>query len=771
MADFRASALRVSIRMEHQRDKSNMMALMTTPPVPLSLYCSTQLAPVRFAAAEIRRAQTRVAATTTEQPLAALPGDAAGSPGNRVAIAASPDDCAILAKSMGIATPALAGVQSYTVRRRGNPGRRLVAVFANDAAGAMYGGLDVAEALRLGQLDALDESTRRPHLARRGIKFNIPLDARTPSYSDNSTAAQANIAEMWSFDFWRHFLDEMARHRYNVLSLWNLHPFPSLVRVPEYPDVALNDVMRTRARMDETFSFRGEDMVRPEMLQQLETVVELSIDAKIQFWRDVMQYAADRAIEVFWFTWNIFTFGAEGKYGITPAQENEATIAYFRASVRELVLTYPLLAGIGITAGEQMRDGGKYTKAQWLWAAYGQGILDARKLAPNRRIRLIHRFHETSQGDIIEAWKAYPDTFELSFKYSIAHMYSIPNPPFIHDALKQLPAGRKLWLTVRNDDVYSFRWADAAYARAYIQAIPEPERIAGFYMGPDGYIWGREFLSKHPSTPRELVIRKQWFSFLLWGRLAFQPDLPAAHFTRILAQHFPEAPAPLLEQGWAAASSVFPLITRFFWGDIDLRWFPEACLSHPRASGFYTVRHFVAGVTMPGSNVANLRQWRAATLNGKALNATSPLEIANQLGDAALRALAIVAEIGDKARAGTELANTLNDMECMGFLAHYYAAKIRAAAALALFDMTGAIPHQTEAVRILEGASSHWRRYAEAYTRHYVQPLLYNRVGFVDIPNMQALIDHDITIARAWRPGSVDEDTSNTRRGDRPFTP
>ena len=38
---------------------------------------------------------------------------------------------------------------------------------------------------------------RRPagqsHIARRGIKFNIPLDARTPSYSDDSTSAQANI--------------------------------------------------------------------------------------------------------------------------------------------------------------------------------------------------------------------------------------------------------------------------------------------------------------------------------------------------------------------------------------------------------------------------------------------------------------------------------------------------------------------------------------------------------------------------------------------------
>ncbi len=95
----------------------------------------------------------------------------------------------------------------------------------------MYGGLDLAEAVRLGSLDRLTGADKTPYIERRGIKFNAPLDLRTPSYSDNSTAAQANIPEMWSLDFWREFLDSMARNRYNVLSLWNLHPFPSLVRV------------------------------------------------------------------------------------------------------------------------------------------------------------------------------------------------------------------------------------------------------------------------------------------------------------------------------------------------------------------------------------------------------------------------------------------------------------------------------------------------------------------------------------------------------------
>ncbi len=220
----------------------------------------------------------------------------------------------------------------------------------------MYGGLDLAEAIRLGTLSELKEVDRAPFIARRGIKFNIPLDARTPSYSDAGDAAQQNIPEMWSLDFWHEFLDEMARQRFNVLSLWNLHPFPSLVKVPEYPDVALDDVMRTTVTFDASYSLSGTDMVRPSHLAHLATVKTMTIDEKIRFWREVMQYAHDRGIEVYLFTWNIFVWGAEGKYGITSDQANPVTIDYFRKSVRETLLTYPLLAGFGITAGEHMRN-------------------------------------------------------------------------------------------------------------------------------------------------------------------------------------------------------------------------------------------------------------------------------------------------------------------------------------------------------------------------------------------------------------------------------
>lgn len=106
------------------------------------------------------------------------------------------------------------------------------------------GGLEVAELIRTRGLVALADTDQNPHLAARGVKFNLPLDARSPSYSDAGDSAQQNIATFWDMSFWHDYIDRLARHRFNRVSLWNLHPFPSLVRAPEYPDVALADVQR-----------------------------------------------------------------------------------------------------------------------------------------------------------------------------------------------------------------------------------------------------------------------------------------------------------------------------------------------------------------------------------------------------------------------------------------------------------------------------------------------------------------------------------------------
>jgi len=637
-------------------------------------------------------------------------------------------------------------------------------VIGGDANCAMYGGLDVAEAIRLGTLTELKVGEHKPYIEHRGIKFNITPDRRTPSYSDNSDSAQLNIAEMWSMDFWQEYLDEMARHRYNVLTLWNLHPFPSIVKVPEYPDVALEDVWgQKEGSIDYRFSMNSSAMAQPFKLGNVEVIKKMTIDEKISFWREVMKYARDRGVEVYWFTWNIFVWGTEGKYDLTEDGNNPRTVAYFRASVRETVKTYPLLAGIGITAGENMTSRqGQFDHEAWLWQTYGEGIRDALKDEPGRKFRLIHRFHQTGQRNILNAFRDYPGVFDFSFKYSVAHMYSTAKPMFIQNLLKLMSPAMRTWLTVRNDDIFSFRWGDPEYARQYVSNIPGSDRVAGLYMGPDGYCWGREFIDREPETPRQLVMKKQWYSFMLWGRLSYDPTIPNSLFERTLAVRFPQVPATKLYEAIARASRIIPQTTRFFWGDIDVRWFPEACT---QATGFYTVRHFVEGVAMPDAGVLNIRQWRVRLAKGAPMEGMTPLQVAEALNEDAERTLEFVIELRPLQGTNKELRETLLDCEALAHLGHYYADKILGASELALFDQNGKPERQTQAVRYMRAALDDWKKYAATSTGQYI-PQKLGRVGAVDLNKLTAKVEEDIAIAMNWKTGTVRGDGEVRRRDD-----
>jgi hypothetical protein len=271
-------------------------------------------------------------------------------------------------------------------------GKRIT-ITAGDDAGFMYGALELAEQIQLYGLQGVKETSQNPYMEIRGTKFNIPLDVRTPSYTDASEAAQNNIPEMWSFDFWQEYIDNLARYRYNLISLWSLHPFPSMVRVPGYEDVALDDVLRSTVEWQEHYDLEATGLDAPEILDNAEVVKKISMDDKIEFWRKVMQYAKDRNIRFYVVTWNIFTNGTFGKYGITDKADNPVTTDYFRKSVKQMLATYPDLAGIGLTTGENMKGLSFQEKEEWAYETYAKGILDAAAEMPERKIAFIHRQH------------------------------------------------------------------------------------------------------------------------------------------------------------------------------------------------------------------------------------------------------------------------------------------------------------------------------------------------------------------------------------------
>ena len=664
-----------------------------------------------------------------------------------------------IAKSNVFEMPKQFGWQCYSIRVRVTGDQKIIYILSGDKTGAMYGGLDIAEAIKLKTINSVTDSDHKPYLERRGIKFNIPLDMRTPSYTDLGDDGQQNIPVMWEMDFWQQQFDEMARNRFNVISLWSLHPFPSIVKIPEFPDIALNDVWRTKIKFGHDFrrTGSGREVLTSEMYDDYEVVKKLTINEKIKFWKEVMEYAHNRGIEFYWFTWNIFTYGTEGKYGINDSQDNDTTIAYFRSAVRELVLTYPYLSGIGITAGENMSGKSKYSKEEWLWKTYGQGIADALNQRIDRKFRLIHRFHQTDISDIQNVFKEFPGILDLSYKYSIAHMYSIPNPPYINKYMDLFSSNLKTWLTVRNDDIYSFRWGNPSFARQYILSIPDINKIAGYYMGPDGYIWGKDFLRKEYNSTRPLIIQKQWYSFMLWGRLSYDPYLKDSLFLNTIESHFNKIDAQIMMDGWASASMVFPWITRFAWGEVDYKWFPEACMRNNFYKGFLSVKDFMEVEPQLGSNISSVIRWAQYYKLNRPDSLMTPLAVADTLSRYARLALISLKSLPELNKNSTdELNQTIGDIQAFAIIGKYYSEKIKGACSLALYNFYGLKQDQDDAIQHLRNANSHWEEYATIYNSKY-KPALFSRIGFVNIPELIEKTTQDIEIAIDWKPGTIKE--------------
>ena len=664
----------------------------------------------------------------------------------------------------------------------------LIILTAFDESGFMYGILDLCqEIIHHKGIRGIEDIQVTPLIQNRGIKLNIPLDARTPSYSDASDSAFNNIESMWDFSFWTEFLDRMAIDRYNTLSLWSLSPFPSLVRIPDYPLIALEDVKKSLRPIKADLSGCG--MYDDDMAESLVVVKRMTMDEKIEFWQDVMKYAKKRCIKIYIFTWNLFLYGLEDNpYDITCDQRNPITKDYFYKATKALMDTYPLLAGIGITSGENMlRD---RTDIPFLASSYGRAVRDYLVENPGRQFRFIHRMHYTGYENIISEYEDFPCPFELSFKYSQAHMYSSTKPAFIDSLLQEIDKDQRLWLTVRNDDYYMYRWGDPEFAREYISQMPV-EYMTGFYMGADGFTWGRDYMDLRDMT-HPLFISKMWYMFRIWGQLSYNINLSNEYFIDELSSRFDMDGSDLYEV-WKTSSRIIPELNRLHWHDYDFQWYPEGCCMYDFEKDklvFADVNEFMTCRSMPGEDVYSISEYCDMLLSGgddkmaslltatsfdaasniekttpfdatediekttpfdaaENIEKTTPFDVASNIEEYADQAMYGVQRIRASAtkRQERELLYTLDDIEAMALLGFYYSNKIKGATFLCLYGKSRNKRYRENAVCFLRTASDYWLMYSEKSKIMYKPQLLDRLCGIVDVQRFDILTVLDVNYA------------------------
>jgi len=639
----------------------------------VGVFYDNTLEPIKFAAADVQTALVKEGYTVEMLALSSL-NDLYANKKIVIALASNIAINGILSNQGGSAPTGL-GEQAYALRTT-TQGQTSYWVLGGDVNGAMYGGLQIAENISFNGFSGTYNIQETPFMLNRGMKLNLPMDRRIPTYVGgwSSNSAKKAIPAVWDSTFWMTLIDQQARNRYNMLSVWVHHPFPALVKLADYPNACLPNIE----------GFDG-------------YVNNMNHEQRVAFWRRIMQYAHSRGMSFYFFNWNVYIDYASTQYpGITKDKSNSTTRDYMYKSMQALIETYPDLDGFGISAGDGMGSSEGFTtneeRTAWTYDCFGKAVKDYLIANPDRKFNIIHRSIYTDfnlMSSVYQPLQEQPNaSVNFSIKYAMAHMYSTPTPQWSTGEITNVAgAGGKTWITVRNDDYFYINWGDHQFVRDFMNGIPNRAAITGMYIGTDGYNPSRTYFCKDNTMNGQLEVERRWYMEMLWGRLSYNPQTSNDVFTKTMANRFPAENADNMFKAWTLASRSLPKVTELVMKNwqLDFHWWPEACWSDPgRCSGFRTITT-AAGVTdlaksgfdktdvARGSNLCNIANSAAGNCSGK----KSTYTLADEMEADASEALNLANEMSSDGNADLEMAIT--NIKQMAYLSRYYAYKIRGA--------------------------------------------------------------------------------------------
>lgn len=600
-----------------------------------------------------------------------------------------------------------AGPEGFSIHLSG----ACVHVVGADAAGTMYGILDLAETIRLHGISSIANTTHTPSIPVRGVKFNLP---HAP-YDDGEPFIQ-NRAVCLTQEFWADYIDFLTMHRYNLLTLWSADPFSIMSFPPAYAQAT-------------DFS--------PEEQRNL-----------VELWTFVFHHARQRGIRVWIITWNIrisrraaLSLGlpehlgdpeneyafltdrftgtgslAERSYSIR--QHQQVVKEYYRELIRTLLMTYPELDGLGTNPAEAM-TGSVSDRMAWIREVYLEAVQDS-----GRDISLLVRTNMgTAKAALEQVLNDHTGPTYIDFKYSNAHMYSHAHPQFesMWSVWDDADLGStRIVYTLRNDDAHTFRFGDPQFIRQYLQGMMQPGKpIAGYMWGSDGYVWGVDFQHvTHRHGPQVMDYQRNWYQFALLGRVGYDLDFSDTDCIAMLAYAYGKELGQLYFSGFQAAARILCAVNRLFWINYDYEWHAESLLS---IYGFKNIVDIVWSNPMPGVNVLRIADFIPGQKYDPAVE--TPADIIDEIeGQTALLRRAIeelegrLTEGMKKSVQGCALA----DLQAWSCLGTYHTLRFSAAIDIHGFIRSGDEQLKSDAVNRLREACSVWEALSIIWSSHYL---------------------------------------------------
>ncbi len=578
------------------------------------------------------------------------------------------------------------------------PAARAITVLGGGESGLLYGCLSLCEDLRNGlPIEKIKARQERPHLPFRALKFNLPWDTYRHSY-----ALDLHQETCRDLRFWEAFLDMMAENRFNALTLWNLHPFPFMIRPKNFPEAC------------------------PFSEQELATWQTL--------YRGIFRMAKERGIDTYLVNWNIFVSPEFAKahqvaldnldHKIHATGDTSAIVKrYTRECVTQVLNEYPDLSGLGFTHGEGMWGMTPQQRQDW----FGETILEGMRLA-NRKAKLIHRVPlsanvalggSTSVDTEVLTRKAMeklnfldgPIWAEVKFNWS--HAFSSTKLIKVHGGklndtyFKPEPKNYKIAWMARNEDIFCLRWGVPNFIREHIATNTQPY-VGGYFVGSECYIPAKDYFTKSGlPVDWQYAFQRQWLFYKLWGRLLYNPATPDAVFKTEFTHRYGKGAEVLLEASALAGTTPLRLASYFdFTWDFTL--YSEGFMALDKKSMDYISIDRQINQPPADSNYVSIAEYAKTISSGGSLatHKITPPALSQLLERDCNKALGLVKAI--KINGNNSLRYEVADIKTWANLGLYFAQKLKGAVALQTYRLTGNTNDKLLAVKYLKQALNHW---------------------------------------------------------------
>lgn len=632
------------------------------------------------------------------------------------------------------------------------PEGKTITVYGGDDRGMIYGALALVETLRNGRsLDKVEAVEQRPHLAFRGIKYNLPWETYRPS-----SALDQHYDTARDLKYWEAFLDMMVENRFNVISLWNLHPYTFMMRPKNFPEAS-----------------PWSDKEQAEW-QRL--------------YREIFRMAKERALDTYIVHWSIFVSREFAQaHGVAkenfyphyyvPGDTSELVRRYLRESVKQLLEEYPDLDGIGVSHGEGMAEMTPLERQQWIDDVLIAGMLDA-----NRPVKLIHRVPFSSgtssepgvSKNVEEVTRAAMERLEDRFegpiwaemKFNWSHAHSTPKLVKVHGGklgdtyFSPTPPNYKITWMARNEDFFALRWGVPDFIRDHIALNGSHDYVGGYFIGSETYIPALDYFTaiKAP-VAWTWAFERQWLFYKLWGRLLYSPATPDAVFEAEFVRRYGEKARNLL-QAYSLASSTQLRLASLYDSRWDFTLYGEGFLAlQDEYTKYISVDRLIEQPTMDPDYVSVGDYVETLARGGSfAAGRITPTKLIAMLERDNQEALRLVKAIDVSKDAS--LLYEVADVKAWAELGLHLADKLRGAIALATYRTAGGAEHKQAAIEHLVDALAHWDEVVKITRPLYRDmPLThYNHNAFVANDDnlfhwalVRGEVAQDVEIARASR--------------------